>query len=91
MRRAALKAPAEAMRLVAHPGGRPIGELLGKEQRSTAADAAYLFAIGPEGGFTREEIAIATRQGWQSVDLGPRTLRIETAALAMAAAIAMTG
>jgi 16S rRNA (uracil1498-N3)-methyltransferase len=85
----AAEAPADTVKLVAHPGGRPIVELLGDEQCTAAADAAYLFAVGPEGGFTREEIAVATGQGWQTVDLGPRTLRIETAALTLAAAIAI--
>ena len=42
-------------------------------------------AIGPEGGFTDEEIALAVEARWQLVDLGPRTLRIETAAVALAA------
>jgi 16S rRNA (uracil1498-N3)-methyltransferase len=85
----AAEAPADAARLVAHPGGQPIGELLENNQRTASAEIAYLFAIGPEGGFTREEIAVATRQGWQTVDLGPRTLRIETAALALAGTVAM--
>lgn len=40
-------------------------------------------AVGPEGGFTEEELAAAT--DWQRVSLGPRTLRVETAALALAA------
>ena len=39
-------------------------------------------AIGPEGGFTDEERAVAEQAGWTSYSLGPRTLRIETAALA---------
>ncbi|MEM9660090.1 MAG: RsmE family RNA methyltransferase [Planctomycetota bacterium] len=40
-------------------------------------------AVGPEGGFTDEEIALAKVAGNQIVDLGPRILRIETAAVAM--------
>jgi len=47
-----------------------------------------LVAIGPEGGFSPEEIALATAAGWTCVDLGPRTLRIETAALMLAALVA---
>jgi len=87
----AARAAATAARIVAHPGGRPIGELLATDPRNDAAEMEYRFAIGPEGGFTREEIAIASRQGWQTADLGPRTLRIETAAVALAAAIAIRG
>jgi len=38
-------------------------------------------AVGPEGGFTNEEADLAAKSGWHVVDLGPRILRIETAAL----------
>jgi len=41
-------------------------------------------AVGPEGGFTNQEIALAADHGWRVVDLGPRVLRVETAAIAMA-------
>ncbi len=42
-------------------------------------------AVGPEGGFTPAELEAARSAGWQSVSLGPRTLRVETAAIALAA------
>ena len=48
---------------------------------SDAAPAVSLF-VGPEGGFTAEEIAAARRQGAIAVSLGPFILRAETAALA---------
>jgi 16S rRNA (uracil1498-N3)-methyltransferase len=38
--------------------------------------------IGPEGGFSDQEIAIITASGFQAVHLGPRILRTETAGLA---------
>lgn len=38
--------------------------------------------VGPEGGFTETECALAVKQGFQSWQLGPRILRTETAALA---------
>lgn len=41
-------------------------------------------AVGPEGGFTPEEVDLALKQGWHAVDLGPRILRVETAALVLA-------
>jgi 16S rRNA (uracil1498-N3)-methyltransferase len=41
-----------------------------------------LLAIGPEGGFSKREVELATAQGFQSVHLGRRILRAETAALA---------
>ncbi|WP_348268466.1 RsmE family RNA methyltransferase [Edaphobacter paludis] len=44
-------------------------------------------AIGPEGGWTPEEMALFTTHHWTPVTLGPRILRAETAAIA---AIAIT-
>ena len=38
--------------------------------------------IGPEGGFSLEEVEISRKYGFQSVSLGPRLLRTETAPLA---------
>ncbi len=38
-------------------------------------------AIGPEGGFSHEEIALAVAAGWRKIGLGRRILRVETAAL----------
>jgi len=43
--------------------------------------------IGAEGGLTSEEIALANHQGFESVILGPRILRTETAALTALASI----
>ncbi len=39
--------------------------------------------IGPEGGFTSEEIRMAREAGCQFVSLGERILRVETAAIAI--------
>ncbi|NMC20576.1 MAG: 16S rRNA (uracil(1498)-N(3))-methyltransferase [Thermogutta sp.] len=47
-------------------------------------DAARAAAVGPEGGFTPEELQAAASLGWRCVDLGPRVLRVETAAIALA-------
>ncbi len=43
--------------------------------------------IGPEGGFTEEEVELAESLGATIFGLGPRTLRAETAALAAVALI----
>lgn len=48
-------------------------------QANTFLNCALL--IGPEGGFTDEEVAAAYTQGFQSFSLGPRVLRTETAAV----------
>ncbi|WP_345934258.1 RsmE family RNA methyltransferase [Granulicella sp. WH15] len=39
-------------------------------------------AIGPEGGWTPEEMNLFTEHHWTHVTLGPRILRAETAAIA---------
>ena len=72
-----------ACRLVAHPRQMPGQE---PQHRPMPNECAAL-AVGPEGGFTDEEVAMAIAQGWQAVDLGPRTLRVETAAVALAAQV----
>ena len=39
--------------------------------------------IGPEGGFSEKEVLLATEMGFKSLGLGPRTLRTETASIAV--------
>jgi 16S rRNA (uracil1498-N3)-methyltransferase len=41
--------------------------------------------VGPEGGWTDQEIELAREGGWEIVTLGGRTLRAETAAIVVAA------
>jgi len=43
---------------------------------------SVVLLIGPEGGFTNEEIESASSSGWQTIGLGRRVLRAETAAIA---------
>jgi 16S rRNA (uracil1498-N3)-methyltransferase len=71
---------AAELRVLAHPAGGALSAL--------SPSAAATVAIGPEGGFTDDEIAAAQAAGWEIVAFGPRTLRIETAALALAALLA---
>jgi 16S rRNA (uracil1498-N3)-methyltransferase len=63
-------------KLLAHPTGRPLTPV---KQEDMA------LVVGPEGGFSDEELAEAIACSWQVVSLGPRTLRVETAALMLAA------
>ncbi len=46
-------------------------------------------AVGPEGGWADEELAQFDSAGWQSVTLGSRILRAETAAISAMAAVAL--
>jgi 16S rRNA (uracil1498-N3)-methyltransferase len=66
-----------AYRLVAHVGA--------TARPAFGQSDGMVAAIGPEGGFTDDEVSAADSQGWQVVGLGPRVLRVETAALALAA------
>lgn len=43
--------------------------------------------VGPEGGFSEVEIAAIHRRGMASLSLGPRVLRVETAAVVGASAL----
>lgn len=66
-------------------GARPLGEALRAEvaRRGDDLAGAWLF-IGPEGGFSAAEVALAERHGARAVTLGRRILRAETAALVAA-------
>jgi 16S rRNA (uracil1498-N3)-methyltransferase len=83
-----LSAAVAAVRWLAHPGGKSL-----PASWPTAGDQAppssVIAAVGPEGGFTDEEVAQAIAAGWQMVDLGPRILRVETAAAAVAAWVSL--
>jgi 16S rRNA (uracil1498-N3)-methyltransferase len=57
-----------------------------------AAGAVVACAVGPEGGFTAGEMAMAESLGYARVRLGPRVLRTETAGLvAVSALLALSG
>lgn len=46
-----------------------------------------LMAVGPEGGWNDFELTLLERQGFQRVGMGPRTLRVDTACLALLAIV----
>jgi 16S rRNA (uracil1498-N3)-methyltransferase len=55
--------------------------------RLSELEAPGSVVIGPEGGFTPDEVASAERAGLALAGLGPRILRSETVAVAAAAVI----
>lgn len=50
---------------------------------NTGSVQSVMAIIGPEGGFTPDEIAAARACGYTTVSLGPRILKADTAALAV--------
>lgn len=66
--------------VVAAPDGVDAGSL------ALPADGEWVVAVGPEGGFAREELAACA--GAPRLAVGPFVLRAETAAIAAAAALA---
>jgi 16S rRNA (uracil1498-N3)-methyltransferase len=44
-------------------------------------ETSILVLVGPEGGWTREEVATAEGAGCVPITLGPKILRAETAAM----------
>ncbi len=47
-----------------------------------ANDASIILMVGPEGGLSDAEVDLASQHGFLALNLGPRVLRTETAALA---------
>ncbi|MGQ9424936.1 16S rRNA (uracil(1498)-N(3))-methyltransferase [Gilvimarinus sp. F26214L] len=63
-------------RLLLHPTGEPAA--LDAQQRPVNVSVL----VGPEGGFSDDEVSLALRHGFEGWQLGPRVLRTETAPLA---------
>jgi len=76
-----VRQPGPGVCLIARPGLHP-----GRPPRVPAGGSVIL-AVGPEGGFSPAEEALADAHGWQPVRLSPHILRVETAGLAGAAII----
>ncbi len=66
--------------LVAHPGGPSVGRALAK----LGGDEVGLW-VGPEGGFSPEEVDVLGAAGARHVGLGPRVLRTDTAGIVLVA------
>ena len=53
----------------------------------TASEGNVLLAVGPEGGWTEDELHLFQKTGWTSASLGSTILRAETAAIAATAIV----
>ena len=80
MEAATRAADADGMALAAHPAGLPLREVV--DHHSVGAGAITLL-IGPEGGFTEDEVDAMRGGSAQIVTLGRNILRTETACIAM--------
>jgi len=76
-------AESSTRRLIARPDGASLAT------QEVSRPLHSRLAIGPEGGLTDCEVDAAVAAGWQSVNLGRRILRVETAAVALAAVVAL--
>jgi len=77
------------LRLLAHPGGQGDSSLIRDPQAGghPSSFPSMVVAIGPEGGFSPDELRAALEAGWQQVVLGTRILRVETAAIFLVASV----
>lgn len=66
-------------RIVAHPYGE------GKGKREERRGKRLLLAVGPEGGWTDDEVRLLEERGFRRCSLGPRILRTDTAVIALLA------
>ncbi len=88
----ALRRPEDALsvplvRLIAWEGERVAGLRHVLAECNLRPGTRIQLFVGPEGGFTEDEVALAQEQSVCPVSLGPRILRAETAGLVAAAAI----
>jgi len=56
-----------------------------KDSLAHSPASEMLLALGPEGGWKEDELALFSKRGWISASLGPTILRAETAAIAATA------
>lgn len=71
---------------IAHPSAAAVAVSRAVEQN---ASAAVTILVGPEGGFTEQEVERTTAAGARQIALGSAILRIETAAVALVAAFSL--
>ncbi len=69
-----------ALKLIPHERTEQ-SQFIGSVMKHHADAKSALILIGPEGGFSEEEIQLAAENGFIAISLGPRRLRSETAAL----------
>ena len=71
----------QSVRIVAHPESAATNEVISCGARG--AHALPVLAVGPEGGWTDEEVVRLEEKGFARMSLGPRILRTDTALIAL--------
>ena len=74
----------DAVRLVAHPDA---AQRVHDALAPARSGRTVALAVGPEGGWNRFELALLERHGFMRVDMGARTLRSDTACIALLALV----
>jgi 16S rRNA (uracil1498-N3)-methyltransferase len=73
----------EGVKLLAHPGAdRSLRQFL-REHRGDPV----IILVGPEGGFSAKELALAADAGWSAVNFGATLMRAATAAAVLSAIV----
>jgi 16S rRNA (uracil1498-N3)-methyltransferase len=73
--------------LIAFPQTQGVGVRRALQHGHKRAPTTITLFVGPEGGFTQEEVEHSRARGAIPISLGPRTLRTETAAVVAASLI----
>lgn len=72
------------VRVVAEPGAeRTVLETLLRKVKEGGGERHVVVAVGPEGGWTRREVEMLERFGFERVGLGQRVLRTDAAVLVL--------
>jgi 16S rRNA (uracil1498-N3)-methyltransferase len=73
---ALLNCPTDSLKLIASPTAN-------RAHSPTQPVPSISCLIGPEGGFSPDEVTLAEQHGFQSIKMGPRILRLETAVISL--------
>jgi 16S rRNA (uracil1498-N3)-methyltransferase len=73
----------ELVRVIAHPYSSVDTAASNSDVTAIKTNGPVIAAIGPEGGFSNEEVDAAMQSGFTALSIGSRILRIETASIAI--------
>ncbi len=68
-------------------GARSLSEIFAELKRKSTQPKSVIMLIGPEGGFSTNEVTFALENGFSAFSLGPRRLRSDTAGIVASAVL----